>query len=488
MILASALTAAGWLVVVVTPGAAIITKDSAWPVHAFRMLGLEAGIPALVAYLTVGLVLPVLAVLGSGWWLAGQARSRVSQGLVFGLGAGILANHALFVALDAGSVLAEPGMAIAFSRFGDERLAAVVGVAMAANLGTYSLLGLVSGAGVPRIRRWSPGHRARGHVASRGFVLVSLALANVGLMALSWQFGSGEDGIRAFLARFDLAPGVACQESLVFAEAGGETLRLDVCGPSDPARPAPLVVCVHGGGWHGGSRDEYFSLIVRLAREGYVAIAPDYRLAPEHRFPAQWDDLAASVGWIVGKGAGTLVDAERIAVIGWSAGGHLACLLGTGISEWPRTTDNDRDRRVPGVRAVVALSPITDLTSPVWRKTRCGSEALIGCSHDECANLYRAASPVHEVTSESPPFLLVHGSADSVVPLEQSRLMEQSLRAAGVEASLREVPGVEHRWYGAAWRGAYADAERFLAAKLAAPILNAAGPMMPPTAEPVLDP
>lgn len=297
-------------------------------------------------------------------------------------------------------------------------------------------------------------------------VLCIVPIVGAVLAVTCWRFGPSGDGARAFLARFDLAPGLRCADSRVFREAGGETLRLDVCGPATSPEPAPLVICVHGGGWHGGSRDECFPLLVRLAREGFVAVAPDYRLAPKHRFPAQWDDLVAAIDWMGRHDSGFSVDRGHVAAVGWSAGGHLACLLGTGIDEWPARDHGGRVLRPERIRAVVALSPITDLTSPDWREIPCGSEALMGCSVAECPDLHRAASPVHEVTDLAPSFLLLHGAVDPVVPIEQSRLLEQALRLAGIDVFLREVPGVGHRWFGRAERNAYGEALTFLRAHL----------------------
>src|SRR5436190_17481820 len=118
------------------------------------------------------------------------------------------------------------------------------------------------------------------------------------------------------------------EADLIFARPGGKALKLDLARPGEGAGPFPAVVCLHGGGWVGGSRKQMGQTIGVLARRGYVAVAPDYRVAPADRFPACVEDCKAAVRWLRRHAKQYNIDPDRIGVVGLAAGGHLACLLG----------------------------------------------------------------------------------------------------------------------------------------------------------------
>jgi acetyl esterase/lipase len=196
------------------------------------------------------------------------------------------------------------------------------------------------------------------------------------------------------------------------------------------AGPFPAVLVVHAGSWRSGSRSEMARFARRYASAGYVVFNVDYRLAPEHRYPAQLDDVRAAFGWLHANAHSLSVDPDRIAAMGYSAGAHLALLLGL-------TPPPDGVRP----RAVVAGGPPTDLTeypdSPVLAE-------LIGGSGGELPERYREASPISYVSADDPPVLLYHGTLDEKVSVEQSRRLIEKLRGAGVAAELREEPWEGH--------------------------------------------
>jgi acetyl esterase/lipase len=203
----------------------------------------------------------------------------------------------------------------------------------------------------------------------------------------------------------------------------------DVYRP-DGKGPFPAVVLIHGGSWRTGSRWNMASLARRFVRSGYVVYNVDYRLAPEHRFPAQLDDVRDAFRWLHAHARSFAVDPDRIAVMGYSAGAHLALLL---------ALSDPGGGPVPC--AVVAGAPPTDLTeapdSPVLAN-------LIGGSGEEFPDAYREASPITHVSSDDPPVMLYHGTLDMRVAVEQSRRLYEQLRAAGVMAELREEPWAGH--------------------------------------------
>jgi len=120
---------------------------------------------------------------------------------------------------------------------------------------------------------------------------------------------------------------IQVERDLVFATVAGQELKLDLARPAEGEGPFPAVVCIHGGGWVGGSRSQMTRTIEVLAGRGYVAITPDYRLAPRHPFPAQVEDCKAAVRWLRANAGKYRVNPERIGAVGLSAGGHLSCML-----------------------------------------------------------------------------------------------------------------------------------------------------------------
>src|SRR4051812_24172981 len=153
------------------------------------------------------------------------------------------------------------------------------------------------------------------------------------------------------------------EPDIVFIQAGGTSLRLAMARPAQGPGPFPAVVCLHGGGWVGGSRKQMAQTLEVLARRGYVAVAPDYRLAPAHPWPAGAEDCKAAVRWLRGNAGKYRIDPERVGVVGLSAGGHLACLLGvTEASDGLEGTGGHPDKS-SRVQAVVSFAAPTDLTA-----------------------------------------------------------------------------------------------------------------------------
>jgi len=248
-------------------------------------------------------------------------------------------------------------------------------------------------------------------------------------------------------------PELEIQVDLAYGQAGGETLRLDLARPKEGKGPFPAIVCIHGGGWAAGSRKDAGPLALELARRGYVAVAVSYRLAPKHRWPAQIEDVKRSIRWLRANAAKYRVDVERIGAVGVSAGAHLAALVGT-------TTPKDKlegpgdEGQSSRVRAVVGWAGpydfVAGLGGLVNQEAQQGQTAgtlvsqFLGGSPAEAPEKYKAASPTTHASKDDPPFLLVHGGADRLVPMEQAELFEKALRAAGVEVELRRYPDAGH--------------------------------------------
>ena len=246
--------------------------------------------------------------------------------------------------------------------------------------------------------------------------------------------------------------GVTVRRDLVYSSPSGVDLRLDLYLPNTPA--APVCLWLHGGGWARGSRTvRAAERLVPVAASGVAVAAVQYRLSGEAPFPAQLDDVRSAVRWLRRNTADLGVDATRVGVWGASAGGHLAALLAL--------CPDDRDAELgdSSVQAAACWFPVTDLTlrdtdvpegppppfltgppaSPSLEAQLLGAESV-----QEVAAAARAASPVSHVHPDAPPFLLVHGDRDGLVPAEHSRTLYRLLRAQGVDATLLLLAGANH--------------------------------------------
>src|SRR5262245_53514328 len=232
---------------------------------------------------------------------------------------------------------------------------------------------------------------------------------------------------------------VVHHRDVAYARVGGEDLHLDVAMPNKPGGPFPAVVCLHGGGWVSGSRKQMARTIEALARCGYVGVAVDYRLAPKHRWPACIEDCKEALRWLSTHDGTYRIDADRIGVMGLSAGGHLACLLGTG------------EHRMMMVRAVVSVAGPTDLTAEeTWTKDvrEKNLEPLFGGPPETRRALLREASPLHGAILKPPRFLFLHGAADPVVPVRHVQALADRLRQAGGGPEVVVWEGEGHTWAG----------------------------------------
>jgi acetyl esterase/lipase len=245
-------------------------------------------------------------------------------------------------------------------------------------------------------------------------------------------------------------PNILVERNVAFSKVGEVELRLDLAMPHDKEGPFPAIVCIHGGGWVGGDRRQMAQTINALAARGYVAITPDYRLAPGDRFPAQLEDCKAAVRWLRAHARDYHVDPQRIGAMGFSAGAHLACLLGVTDRRDGMEGGGGNPDESSRVQAVVSFFGPTDLTKPVFSKEAQTNNLvpLLGGALEEQAEAYRRASPVGYVTKEAPPFLFLHGAEDRVVPVQQAKDLAERLRQAGVSAQVEVVPGEGHGWRG----------------------------------------
>lgn len=245
-------------------------------------------------------------------------------------------------------------------------------------------------------------------------------------------------------------PAVRLEKDLVYAKAGGAELKLDLALPEAGDGPFPAVLCIHGGGWVGGDRTQMAQTIATLAGRGYVAISPEYRLAPKDRFPAPLEDCKAAVRWLRANAGKYKIDPDRVSAVGFSAGGHLACLLGVTEKEDGLEGNGGNPDEPSRVRAVVSFFGPTDLTKRWWTKEveEKNLVPLLGGTLEEKADLYRKASPAAYAGKTKAAFLFFHGTEDKLVPLAQSQLLADKLKEAGSSAQLVTLEGEGHGWRG----------------------------------------
>jgi acetyl esterase/lipase len=249
----------------------------------------------------------------------------------------------------------------------------------------------------------------------------------------------------------DKEPEIQVEKDLVYGKAGDMELKLDLAMPKMGDGPFPAVVCLHWGGWREGRRQDLGKTIEVLARHGYVAVTVEYRLAPKDTFPAQIHDCKAAVRWLRAHAKKYKINADRIGAFGFSAGAHLACLLGTTRKQDKLEGDGGNPEESSSVQAVVSFFGPTDLTRKTWTEEmeRKILVPFIGDTLDKKPSAYEKASPVTYVTKDAPPFLFFHGDKDALVSVEQSRILAEKLEKVGGSAKLIIVEGEGHGWMGA---------------------------------------
>lgn len=245
-------------------------------------------------------------------------------------------------------------------------------------------------------------------------------------------------------------PGIDAEYDVAYATRGHERQKLDLYVPRVGAN-LPLIVWIHGGGWASGDKSNCPTL--EFTRAGFAAASIGYRLSEHAPFPAQIEDCKAAIRWLRAHAAEYRIDPNRIGVWGASAGGHLAALLGTSGN----TIEFDLGDHIEvssAVQAVCDWCGPTDFTKFFEGRTPDPDSSmyqmftqLFAGRLEQRRGLVTRANPITFVSPDDPPFLVMHGSLDSVVPLSQSRLLVDSLTAAGVPAELSIVPGGAHAFW-----------------------------------------
>jgi acetyl esterase/lipase len=225
---------------------------------------------------------------------------------------------------------------------------------------------------------------------------------------------------------------------------------LDVWRRKDlPVRPAPVLIFVPGGAWvHGGRQLQGYALMSQLAEMGWICLSVQYRVSPHHRWPSHITDVKSAIAWAranVDKFGG---DRNFIAVAGCSAGGHLSALAGLTANDPEMQTELSpgSDTSVDAVvgiygrydwedRSTVERDRFVDFLERVVVKRRI----------DRHPKVFRDASPIARIHADAPPFLVIHGSSDTVIPVAQARSFVERLRSISRSVvGYVELPGAGH--------------------------------------------
>jgi len=237
------------------------------------------------------------------------------------------------------------------------------------------------------------------------------------------------------------------ERDVTYGSAGGVQLKLDVYYPGSASGPLPVVMYVHGGGWTGGDKQDGAGrgAIPNLQDAGFLVVSVNYRLAPDFRFPAQIEDVKCAVRYLRANADRYSLDPERIGAWGGSAGGHLVSLLGVTDGNDGLEGSGCYEGESSRVQAVVDMFGPSDLTKEFEGGAigRALGERVFGTSDSESETL-KTASPVTYISADDPPFLILQGDSDRLVPPSQSEELYDQLRSAGVPATLVMVSNAGH--------------------------------------------
>lgn len=265
-------------------------------------------------------------------------------------------------------------------------------------------------------------------------IYVALGLSQIGLHDL--QLVDMDDGSK-------VPDNVAVETGIVYGKGDDTDLELDLYSPKDLKEPVPGLVFIHGGGWRSGKRQDYALYTTQFAEMGYVVATITYRLRAAGFFPNSVEDAKCAVRWMRANATEINVDPDRIAVIGGSAGGHLAMMVGYS-SDVPEFEGNGGHEGVSSaVQAVVDIYGPTDFTSGPNRDHTLLTNFMQG-TYEEFPEKFSKASPLTYVDANDPPTLIFHGTVDSLVPVRQSDLLAKRFQELDIYYWYDRMDGWPH--------------------------------------------
>jgi acetyl esterase/lipase len=272
---------------------------------------------------------------------------------------------------------------------------------------------------------------------------------------------------------------IKMERNITYATINGERLQLDIAYPKADGK-YPLVVFIHGGAWKFGDRSELsrpiqdpevasngMSTIENLASRGFVGATISYRLAPKGKFHDMLSDCKTAVRFLKAKAKDYHADPDKVGAVGFSAGGHLVAMLGLAGKEagFEGTLYPEQSSKV---NCVVDLFGPTDLTLYAESEglNKGFMRPLLGDQALQSRELHVKASPITYVKKDAPPFLIMHGTADFVVPIIHSERLVAKMKDVGAPVEFVPVKGKGHGWGGVTMKETSETAAAFLAKHL----------------------
>lgn len=242
-------------------------------------------------------------------------------------------------------------------------------------------------------------------------------------------------------------------KDVVYKTIDSTSLKLDIYHSKKLNNNAPLIIFIHGGAWKKGDKHDYLVYLTSYAEKGYVTATIQYRFAGSAKYPAQLLDVQSAVVWLKQHADEYHIDPNKVALVGGSAGGHLAMMNAYSNSNYIVTEENEFS---PKVQALVNFYGPSNLVD-VAEKDKPTVEYLIGKTEDEAPELYKEASPIYFISKSAPPTITFHGTLDELVPYAQSDRLHEKLQEAGVPSYYHKLEGWPHTMDASAKVNAYAQ-------------------------------
>jgi acetyl esterase/lipase len=249
----------------------------------------------------------------------------------------------------------------------------------------------------------------------------------------------------------ELRDKVNIETDIEYAKAGDISLQLDVLKPkAESSKPRPVIVWIHGGGWQNGNKSNGIGRLSSYVASGdFVGVSVGYRLTDKGSWPAQIHDCKAAIRWIRANAEKLGIDPNKIGVWGSSAGGHLVSHLGTSGD----VKEVEGDLGTTGVSSRVAC--VVDFCGPSdFPAFQLNSNAqnpitkLLGGLPKDKPDVAKEASPITYVTKDDPPFLIMHGTNDRTVPINQAERLYEAQKKAGMDTIFVKIEGGAHGFGG----------------------------------------
>jgi pectinesterase len=210
------------------------------------------------------------------------------------------------------------------------------------------------------------------------------------------------------VAKPTIPKNISIKKDIVYTSIKQRDLHLDIYYPRSKKQKHPAVLLIHGGGWKSGDKSQNEAMALQLASKGYVAVSAEYRLSPEAQYPAALQDLRTAIRWMRNNASDYGLNKKKIAVLGVSAGGQLAALLGT-IHNQKTTGDAKSNKRINSIQAIINIDGVLAFKHPKSSEGKVAAEWL-GGTYEEVPMIWNEASALTHVSRSTPPILYINSS------------------------------------------------------------------------------